>query len=382
MTPQEQQPGGAAARLLDALLTRDPYQRIRLAMTVLAALLMLCCIGAMYLAVAAGMVPAWPVHRWALVCSSGLVVVYALIRSGYSRRWRDPALTLVQNVTAMACVAAAYVIAGQARGIVLPVLAVILMFGVFGLTPRQMVWVLVYGLVLFGLSIAWVQWREPQQQPLALAAAYLLMIVVVLLAGTFLNMRAHAVREKLRRQKAELARAVEQVRELATRDELTGLPNRRFMMEMLQLEIRRSQRSQHSLLVAQLDLDHFKAVNDTHGHAAGDEALRAFARTVTRCVRSSDVLARWGGEEFVLLMCNTPAAEGTRLLERVRRAVAASPVALPGLATVGLTVSIGAARVQPGEGMNAVLQRADKALYTAKRQGRDRVVWAPGDAPE
>ncbi|AVP58925.1 GGDEF domain-containing protein [Pulveribacter suum] len=351
-------------------------------MTVLAALLMLCCIGAMYLAVASGLTPARPVHWWALVCCTGLGTVYGLIRSGRTRHWRDPAMTLFQNLSAMACVAAAYVIAGQARGIVLPILAVILMFGVFGLTPRQMVGVLAGGLLMFGAAVVWVQVRTaPGAQPLALAAAYLMMIAVVLLAGTLLNLRAYATRQTLRKQKAELARAVEQVRELATRDELTGLPNRRFMLEMMHLEIQRARRSHRPLLVAQLDLDHFKAVNDTHGHAAGDAALQAFARTVAACVRSADVLARWGGEEFVLLMGNTTAAEGTCLLTRLREAVAAAPVALPSQDTARLTVSIGAAQLRPGEGMDAVLQRADKALYAAKRQGRDRVVWAPGDAP-
>lgn len=195
-------------------------------------------------------------------------------------------------------------------------------------------------------------------------------------------MRMHATREKLRRQKAELAHAVEQVRELATRDELTGLPNRRYMLEMMRLEGLRVRRGGHPVLMAQLDLDHFKAVNDTHGHAGGDLALQAFARTVLASVRATDILARWGGEEFVLLMAGTTPEDGARLLERVRAAVAASPVALPAGGTVRLTVSVGAARLHAGETPVALLQRADAALYEAKRQGRNRVVWAGQDAPE
>ncbi len=370
-------------RVLDALITRDPHQRLRLAMTGLAALLMLCCIAAMHLVAAAGLTAARPVHWWTLACATGLAAVYALIRSGYSSRWHDPALTLLQIVYAIACNATAYVIAGPARGIALPILAVNLMFGIFGLTPRQMVGVLVYGLAVFGLASAVVQWwYPPGGQPAALAGAYMVMIVVVLLSSTFLNMRMHATREKLRRQKAELAHAVEQVRELATRDELTGLPNRRYMLEMMRLEGLRVRRSGHPVLMAQLDLDHFKAVNDTHGHAGGDLALQAFARTVLASVRATDILARWGGEEFVLLMAGTTPEDGARLLERVRAAVAASPVALPAGGTVRLTVSVGAARLHAGETPVALLQRADAALYEAKRQGRNRVVWAGQDAPE
>ncbi len=367
---------GSLARLLDVLLTRDPHLRIRLGMCALAFLLMLCGTCAMYLSAIAGLASWRGVHLWTLVSSGLCLLSYGLIRSGVSRRWRDPSLTLFQCAAAMACVAAAYVIAEPARGVVLPLLAVILMFGIFGLTPRQMVWMLVYGVVLFGLAIAYVQWSQPHGgQPLAIAGAYLIVTVVVLLSSTFLIWRAHAVREKLRQQKAQLARAVQQVRELATHDDLTGLPNRRFMLEMLRVELQRAQRSARPLLVAQLDLDFFKAINDTHGHAAGDEALRAFARTVSACVRSSDLLARWGGEEFVLLMANTTLADGQQVLARVL-ATAAMEVPLPGGASARLTVSIGAACAQAGDSVDALLQRADVALYEAKRQGRNRVRWA------
>lgn len=370
-------------RLLDALITRAPHQRLRLTMTGLAALLMLCCIVAMHLVAAAGLTQAQPVYWWTLACVTGLVVVYVLIRSGVSSRWRDPALTLPQIVYAIACNASAYVIAGPARGIALPILAVILMFGIFGLTPGQMVGVLLYGLVAFSVASAVVQWwYPPSGQPAALAWAYMVMIVVVLISSTFLNMRVHATREKLRQQKSELARAVEQVRELATRDELTGLHNRRYMLGTMRLESLRVQRAGHCVLVAQLDLDHFKSINDTHGHGAGDRALQAFAQTVLAHVRATDILARWGGEEFVLLMAGTPPEEGARLLERVRAAIAASPVALPTGNLLQLTVSIGAARLRSGETPEGVLQRADAALYAAKRQGRNQIVWAQQDAPD
>ena len=142
------------------------------------------------------------------------------------------------------------------------------------------------------------------------------------------------------------------------------------------LEHARAQRSRQPLLLALLDLDHFKAVNDTHGHAAGDVALQSFAQTVHGCVRASDLLARWGGEEFLLLMANTHPADGTRLLERVRATVAATPVALPGGTQLSLTVSVGLAELAPGESTAALLQRADAALYGAKRLGRNRVLLA------
>lgn len=204
------------------------------------------------------------------------------------------------------------------------------------------------------------------------------MVVVVLLSSTFLTTRVQSTRQHLRRQKAELARALEQIRQLATHDDLTGLLNRRAMLDRMQLEQHRSLRSGSPLLIAQLDIDHFKAVNDTHGHAAGDLVLQSFADTVRRNVRDTDVLARWGGEEFVLLLCDTPAADAVALMERLRQAVQAMQVPVPqGGGPITVTVSIGLARHAPADPLAGTLERADRALYAAKAGGRNRVVPAP-----
>lgn len=375
MLPQDKpSSSGLVRKALDALLTTDRHQRIRLSMTVMAALLMLCCIAAMQLVAAAGLANAKHVHWFSLVCSLGLIGVYGLVRSGYSQRWKDPALTLFQIVSSVTCTAVAYVIAGSARGITLPILAVILIFGVFGLSPRQMLFVLFYGVAVFAVALMVAQWSSAHgSQPLALSIAYMVMIVVVLASCTFINLRVLASRKR----KNELAQAAANERERALRDELTGLYNRRFMGEMLHLEGEQAQRNHQPLVIAQLDLDNFKNINDTHGHAAGDLVLEAFAQTVTARIRSTDILARWGGEEFVLLMANTTAAYGAGLLERVRAAVQASPVAVPGGASIEVTVSIGAAQLRIGqETPIGLLGRADAALYTAKAQGRNRVAWA------
>ena len=374
--PRIRRRASAGRRLRNWLLTSDRRQRQRLAMAGLASLLMICCMLAMHIVAAAGLADAQLVNAWTVMCVAGLVVVYALIRSGYSLRFKDPSLTRAQILYAIACNAVAYVIAGPARGIALPILAVVMMFGMFGLTPRQMIGVMVYALVAFGVAGGVVEWRSEPGHSQALSLAYAVMIVVVLLSSTFLTRRVQSTREHLRRQRYELAQAVEQIRQLATHDDLTGLPNRRYMLEMMHLEVLRARRSGLPLLLAQLDVDHFKSVNDTYGHAAGDLALQAFARTVRESVRACDVLARWGGEEFVLLLCNTPPVPARELLERVRQAVATQHLARPGQPPVQLTVSIGVACLRTGESLKEALERADRALYSAKAAGRDRVVWA------
>jgi len=365
-------------RWVDWMLTTDKRQRIRLAMSGLAALLMVCCLVVMNSVAAAGLASTAEVRVWTACSVLGLIAVYAAIRSGWSRRFKDPALTLAQILYAITCCVAAFVIAGPARGVTLPILAIILMFGIFGLTTRQMLGVLVYSLVAFGVASGVVAARDEPDYPTVVAAAYVGMVVVVLLSSTFLTTRVQSTREHLRRQKAELAQALEQIRQLATHDDLTGLLNRRAMLDRMQLEQRRSLRSGSPLLIAQLDIDHFKAVNDTHGHAAGDLVLQSFADTVRRNVRDTDVLARWGGEEFVLLLCDTPAADAVALMERLRQAVQAMQVPVPqGDGPITVTVSIGLARHTPADPLAGTLERADQALYAAKAGGRNRVVPAP-----
>ena len=365
-------------RWADWMLTTDKRQRIRLAMSGLAALLMVFCLVVMNSVAAAGLASTSEVRVWTACSVLGLIAVYAAIRSGWSRRFKDPALTLAQILYAVTCCAAAFVIAGPARGVTLPILAIILMFGIFGLTTRQMLGVLVYSLVAFVVASGVVAARDEPDYPTVVAAAYVGMVVVVLLSSTFLTTRVQSTREHLRRQKAELAQALEQIRQLATHDDLTGLLNRRAMLDRMQLEQRRSLRSGSPLLIAQLDIDHFKVVNDTHGHAAGDLVLQSFADTVRRNVRDTDVLARWGGEEFVLLLCDTPAADAVALMERLRQAVQAMqvPVAQGGQ-PITVTVSIGLARHTPADPLAGTLERADRALYAAKAGGRNRVVPAP-----
>ena len=365
----------------DWVLTTDPAQRLRLSMAGLAALLMVACMLVMNGVAWAGLTARTPVLVWSVLCSAGLVVVYVAIRSGWSQRCADPSLTLPQIVYAMACNAVAYTIAGPARGVTLPILAVILMFGIFGLSTRQMLGVLLYGLVAFGTALGVVAWHHEAGHEPALEIAHAAMIVVVLLSGTFLTTRVQATRQHLRRQKHELTLALEQILRLATRDALTGLFNRRHMLELLERELGRTARQPRSIVLAQLDIDHFKAINDQHGHAVGDKALQTFADVVSASVRQSDVLARWGGEEFVLLLCDTPLGEAQQLLERVRTAVAQATPQGAGDG-VSFTVSIGAAVHMPGEAAERTLERADRALYAAKAAGRNRVVLCPGSAAE
>lgn len=167
----------------------------------------------------------------------------------------------------------------------------------------------------------------------------------------------------------EVARRTAQLEALIMTDPLTGLGNRRMLAKWLADEASRAHRFQRPLSVIFLDIDHFKAVNDQHGHAAGDAALVALAQVLRHEVRDCDLIGRYGGEEFVVLLPETDAAGALVLAERMRRAVAGHIV--PALQRP-VTISAGIAGLLPAETSDALLRRCDRALYDAKRAGRNR----------
>lgn len=165
-----------------------------------------------------------------------------------------------------------------------------------------------------------------------------------------------------------------QLRELATRDPLTGLYNRRHFMELAEHEIVRVGRTQTPLAVCMFDADHFKRINDEYGHAAGDRVLVALARAASSMLRSVDVLGRVGGEEFYALLPDATIVDAANVAERIRCAVHEVAVTADNGAVIRPKVSIGVTGLRPGEHLESLLRRADDALYDAKQQGRDRTV--------
>ena len=162
--------------------------------------------------------------------------------------------------------------------------------------------------------------------------------------------------------------------ELSSRDSLTGLANRREFELALAGEVDRVARAGEPALVLMIDIDHFKAVNDTHGHPAGDQMLKAVAQALNECIRPMDTLARFGGEEFAMILPNCPPSFGLTVAERMRTQVQERAVALASGRQVGVTVSIGGAFAPQWVRSSAPLwiERADQQLYRAKAEGRNR----------
>lgn len=214
----------------------------------------------------------------------------------------------------------------------------------------------------------------PMETPLERFAT-MLVFVMVLGRGMIVGLYSSSLHDSLYKRGLELKEAYKRIEELAELDELTGLLNRRSIMQALDEEMVRTSRSNAPLTVALIDLDWFKRINDQYGHPTGDEVLRTFAITMFANIRSIDKFGRYGGEEFLLVLPDTSNDIAKRTLDRLRAIIADldwSAIS-PGMM---VTISAGIATLRPEEAPDSLLARADSALYKAKDLGRNRVIVA------
>jgi len=351
-------------------------QRLRASQTLLALLVYAVFAVVQHMEVLAGMIDeaaSWRLTAWNL---TGGVGFYLAIRSGINLRVEaDPALTVPQMLWAMVGITWSYAITGPARGGVLLIMTLVLLFGIFTLPPRRSRMLAGLAFALLAATMAWKGWTDPARYDPRVEVMHFVFAAIVLGAVAALAERLGKLRARLVAQRTELASALERIQSLATRDELTGLLNRRAAIDSLRAELRRRDRVKPMMCVALIDLDRFKRINDDHGHAAGDRVLRTFAEVAAAEVRAPDVLSRWGGEEFLLMMPATDEGEGLACLERVRRRL--QQVVFDDLAP-GLRVSFsaGVAACLDEDDLEPAIDRADRAMYQAKNAGRDRVVCA------
>jgi len=160
-----------------------------------------------------------------------------------------------------------------------------------------------------------------------------------------------------------------ELRRLAVYDPVTGVWNRRHGQELMAADLEQARGSSQRLTVLMLDIDHFKSVNDTHGHQAGDRVLGDICRRVLDTVNGTDIVARWGGEEFVVMLRNCGLDDASNVAEKIRSRIADSPFGMIG----SVTASIGVSELRPDDDLASWLARADDALYEAKRSGRNAV---------
>jgi len=351
----------------------ESKQRIRLRQCALAMLLVLCSVINMSWLVWIGLAPPRPVAVWALVLVGGFVAFFIVIRSGRNLAFDEPSLTVPQMVFAIVCGAVGYALAGHGRGGAFPILMVIFMFGMYALTARQIWRVGVFAVAVFGATMALMSQLEPDVFLPSVESSHFIMIAVMVPAVAMMTSQLSRMRERLRRQKKDISTALARIQDLATRDELTGLINRRHMVELMEQERQRGVRSGQTFCIALLSLDEHAALQLANGEAFGDELLKSFSREALAVVRISDLLSRWNGSEFLLMLSNTRSSLARLSLERLRervRQVAADPGAP--LSRTGF--SVGVTEHRAGETVAQTIERAALALQNAQSAGSNRVV--------
>lgn len=309
----------------------------------------------------------------------GCLGFYGLIRSGANLRMSEPSLTRPQMLYSMIAVAWAFAVSGAPRGATIVLMQVILMFGLFGLPPREGRRMAAMGFLMLAAVIAWRAWTLGDPAETRLDLIYLLYAGIVFTGVAIISVRLGHIRERLREQAAELKLALARNQELATRDVLTGLTNRRAMLEQMAVAAREIERHGQPLALVLFDLDHFKQINDTRGHAAGDRVLQRFGEVAQAEIRAGDVLARWGGEEFLLMLPRTGLEEAWRCAERIRTRLVALKLE-GGTPGQPLTFSAGVSSCRRMDQLDAAIEAADRAMYLAKATGRNRteLVAGPG----
>lgn len=374
-TGLESAPARAKRVLAQLILSNSPKQRLLLIRSLTSMVVYIVAILMVEYSVHNGLIqePYWV--RWLEI---GMLVwmagVYACLRSGLNWLLPDPALTQLQILGANTWVVLGYALCPPLRGGMMMIIVLILVFGIFEQNRRGQAFVNLWTLTVFGAVQWYMSQQHPTEFPVRIELFHWAMMATVVPIVSILGGQLNRLRLKLQVQRSELLEALDRIREMAQHDELTTLFNRHYMNDLLTTTARQMERSAQTFSVCVIDVDHFKKVNDTYGHRIGDEVLRCFAKQASADLRPTDTLARWGGEEFLLLMCDTRSEQA---LARVLRLHAATnELVFADAANLRVTFSTGIAQYRPDESIDSLIERADQALYKAKNGGRNQTVLA------
>ncbi len=295
---------------------------------------------------------------------------YAAICTGWNRRLADPSMTMIQIINSILWMMFVLYFIDQVRGAVLVLFMIIFVFGIFRLRRAQFISAALFTLLTYALVIALLAYNQPQSINVRIELLQWVLLAMVLPWFAWIGAYISDIRSALRHKNKELEKALATIEHLASHDELTGIANRRCFLDAVRREQARVGREAQPFCLALFDLDFFKAINDLHGHSAGDRVLRTFAECVQKEVRQSDYFGRYGGEEFALLIVDADIASASSILERIRTSI--EEQVFPHVDRK-VTASIGVAQYQPGETISSLINRADQALYAAKKGGRNCV---------
>lgn len=325
----------------------------------------------------AGYVPLPTVLLYGFWIGAGMLFITWAYASGWSQTRSDPALFFWHQLIAVTGVLGLIVAAPQ---VAFQALVMLLVFSTDGfLAPRRTSFWLTWSCALIAIALA-VYWVGPQMHMTTDTLIGQFLIVAVMLGAvvrcSVMVTYFRSMQYRLSASNEKLAAALKQIETLARNDDLTGLANRRGVMERLQQCIHSAQRRDAPFCIALLDIDFFKQVNDRLGHDVGDKVLKAFGQVLASQTRVTDCAGRYGGEEFLLVLCDTQLSQAVVLFERIRQCTESHPWSQLVNQELNVTCTLGATQYLKGETAEVLISRADVALYQGKALGRNRLVIA------
>jgi len=378
-TPQHDPIIDSMGQLVKFVFGPDRATRARTGVILLCALMYAICCSAAFYAAEVGMMRDFAPKLLLATATPCYAIFYVLVRTGRTRTMRDPNLMIPQQSFSLLAIAFAYTAIGpHDRGLVLVLIALVMVFGMYTHQPRQAAFAGVLAMVLLAMCMGVLSHIDPVYYPPTLELPRFELMIGTLPPLILAAYQISAWRNRLAQQRRDLRDTLEKVQALASRDALTGLYNRRHMQDRLIDSAKRHERYGERFTVVLVDLDHFKRINDVHGHRVGDEALMAFASAATLALRESDTVGRWGGEEFLFILPNTSPTKALVALDRLRAALQHCSISsrVPGLR---VAFSAGVAQHDLAAPVYRTLERADHSLYQAKASGRNRSLVAPSD---
>lgn len=350
----------------------DPKQALRINRFFISFGIYILNLSLCYLAYNAGMMQLSELYWYGIIILAANIFLYIIFRTGLNEWMKDPSLTSVQICVASLIVMYGVFFIHEARGILLSLYILIMLFGTFRLDTRQFLHVSAFILATYGADILLLHFAHRQDLNLKIEIFQWLALAIVLISVSFIGGNISALRHDLSASRKKLQASLVTIKEMAIQDDLTGFFNRRHLMELLESEHNRSVRTGSVFSLAMIDLDKFKSINDTFGHQAGDNVLLTFSAIIRSVLRKTDFCGRYGGEEFLVVLPETDLEAAKVFAERIRVCVEDS--FFPDLKKKSkITVSIGLAEHRTTEDIEKTISRADEALYRAKNKGRNRV---------
>lgn len=304
---------------------------------------------------------------------SGNLIIYFVIKSKFNLKLKDPDLVLHMIFWSIVCIIApTYFMSSTLRSVFIMNYFIVMIFGSFKLNLRQFLILTSIAVAGLGFVISFVMKNNPRGINLYNEILLWCMFSFVAYSFAFICNSISEMRVKLKVQRAELREAFSDIKKISVTDELTSIYNRRYALDFIANMKLKTDKGVDKFVICMIDIDFFKVINDTYGHDIGDLVLKRFTTEVNKLIRHDDCLARFGGEEFLLILSHIDLTIGEEILNRILNHI--REINFKDFPKLKITASIGATSYIKDETIDSVIKRSDTLLYQAKQSGRDKFI--------